>query len=193
MQTLPISFAKQTFSACQVLLVYLIISATRMLVLIERRVDRLIERDRAAGVGGVVVADESERRLPEVLQRRSLAKELRIDRHAEPFAVLLAGGALERRDDHVVRGSRQHGAPDDDHVVGGLLRELVADLRRHPLEIREVEAAVLPAGRADAEQRHLRRRDRVGRVGRRPQPPCGDGVAPAARRDLARRSDYVRR
>ena len=29
---LPISLAKQTFSACQALLVYLIISATRMLV-----------------------------------------------------------------------------------------------------------------------------------------------------------------
>src|SRR5205809_874515 len=32
LQRLPISLAKQTFSACQVLLVYFIISATRMLV-----------------------------------------------------------------------------------------------------------------------------------------------------------------
>ena len=32
LQRLPTSFAKQTFSACQVLLAYLIISAVRMLV-----------------------------------------------------------------------------------------------------------------------------------------------------------------
>ena len=32
---LPISFANATFSACQVLLVYFIISATRMLVLMS--------------------------------------------------------------------------------------------------------------------------------------------------------------
>ena len=33
LHTLPISLAKQTFSACQALLVYFTISATRMLVL----------------------------------------------------------------------------------------------------------------------------------------------------------------
>ena len=49
----------------------------------ERRVDRLIERDRAAGVGRVVVADERQRRLPEVLERRAFAQELGVDRHAE--------------------------------------------------------------------------------------------------------------
>ena len=57
----------------------------------ERRVDRLIERDRAARVGRVVVADERQRRLAEVLQRRAFAQELGVDRHAEAVAVLLAG------------------------------------------------------------------------------------------------------
>ena len=56
----------------------------------ERRVDRLIQGDGAAGVGRVIVADERERRGPEILERGSLAQELRVDRDAESLAVRLA-------------------------------------------------------------------------------------------------------
>ena len=50
----------------------------------------LVQRHGAAGIRRVVVADERERRLAEILERRSLAEELRIDGHAESVAVLLA-------------------------------------------------------------------------------------------------------
>ncbi len=56
----------------------------------ERRVDRLVEGDRAARIGRVIVADERQRRLPEVLQRRPLAQEFGIDRDAESGAVLFS-------------------------------------------------------------------------------------------------------
>ena len=48
---LPISFAKQTFSACHVLLVYFIISATRMLVLTSGASIFWIQRLRRCRVG----------------------------------------------------------------------------------------------------------------------------------------------
>jgi len=53
----------------------------------ERRIHRLIQRDRAAGVGRVVVADEVSRVAAEVPERRPFAQELRVDRYAEAFAV----------------------------------------------------------------------------------------------------------
>src|SRR3989441_1479490 len=83
----------------------------------ERRVDRLVEGNGPARVGCVVVADEGERGLAEILERRAFAEELGIHRHAEAVAVLLAGLALERRDHLLVRRPRQHGAADDDDVV----------------------------------------------------------------------------
>ena len=44
LQTVPISLAKHTFSACQVLLAYFIISATRMLVLTSGAPDVVVQR-----------------------------------------------------------------------------------------------------------------------------------------------------
>ena len=53
----------------------------------ERRLDVLVERLGRRRVGGVVVADQRQRRMAEVLERRSLAQELGVDRDAEALAV----------------------------------------------------------------------------------------------------------
>src|SRR3954469_5326439 len=135
----------------------------------QRRVDRLIQRDGAAGVGGVVVADQSQRRLAEILERRALAEELGVDRHAEAVAVFLARGAFERGDDHAVRGPRQHRGANDDHVIVLLAANRGADFLADPLEILQIKAAVLAARRAGAEERHVGAVDRVGGVGGRAQ------------------------
>jgi hypothetical protein len=58
-----------------------------------------------------------------------------------------------------VRRARQHRAADDDDVISGLLAKLAADLLANPLEVRQIEAAVAAARRADAEQRDLARPD----------------------------------
>ena len=88
LQTLPISLAKSTLSACQVLLAYFIISAVRMVV-VSSVLDPAVERLGRFRVRGVVVADQGQRRMAEVLDRRALAQELGIDRDAEAGAVPL--------------------------------------------------------------------------------------------------------
>ena len=143
----------------------------------ERRVDRLVERDRAARVGGVVVADQGQRRLAEILERRPLAQELRVHRDAEAVAVLLARLALERRDHQLVGRARQHRAADDDDVVVVLVAQGSADLLADPLEVLQVEAAVLAARRADAEQRDVGAADGVRGVGGRAQAAVRDALA----------------
>jgi len=65
----------------------------------------------------------------------------------------------------VVRRARQHGAPDDDHVVRGLVFQRLADLLADALEVLQVEAAVAAARRADAQERHLALPHRVRRIG----------------------------
>ena len=117
LQTLPISLPKQTFSACQVLLAYLIISATRMLVVDERRVDALVERHRRGGVGRVIVADQRQRRMADVLDGAAFAQKLRVDRHAEAGSVSLARCPLERRDHRLVGRARQDRAANHDDVI----------------------------------------------------------------------------
>ena len=137
----------------------------------ERRVNRLVKRDRAAGVGRVVVTDDRQRRLPEVFQRRALAQKLGVHRHAKTVAVRLAGRALQRRDDNLVRGSRQHGAADDHDVIITFVAERPADF---PLTLqaggRDCRSS---CSGADAEQRDLAAVDGVGGVGRRAKPPFG--------------------
>ena len=89
----------------------------------------------------------------------------------------------------LVRRARQHRAADDDDVIARSCRcSARADLLADALEIREVEAAVLPARRADAEQRDVGVADGVRRVGRRAQASFATRSAPAARRARARRS-----
>jgi len=142
----------------------------------ERRVDRSVERDRAARVRGVVVADEGQRRLPEVFQRRAFAEELRVHRDAESFAVLLAGFTLECGDDHAVRRARQHRAAHDDDVVAVLVAQRAPHFLRYPFQVREIQAAVLPARCAHRQQRHVARHHGVCRVGRRPKPAASHAL-----------------
>ena len=121
-------------------------------------------------VRGVVVADERQRRMAEVLQRRPFAKKLRINRDAESFAVFLARMCFERRDDVIVGRSRQDRASDDNDVICGLVPERIADLLADTNQVAEIEAAVFAARRADANQRQVGISDRLGRARRRPQP-----------------------
>src|SRR5581483_4911 len=141
----------------------------------QRRIDRLVQRDRSARVGRMVVAHERERRLAEIFQGGAFAQEFRVDRDTEPFAVLLARRSLERRNHHLVRRARQHRAADDDDVIIRLGCEHLANLLADAFEIRQIEAAVAFARRPDAEQRHVGVVDRIRRIRRRAQPPFGDG------------------
>ena len=109
-----------------------------------------------------------------------------------PSPYFLPDVALESRNDNVVRGARQHGAADDDNVIGGFVAERRPNLLAHALEVGEVEAAVRPAGRADADQRHaavanrlVRRRwsreggpRRLSRAIRSPSPGSTIGLLP---------------
>ena len=142
----------------------------------------------------MVVADQRQRRLAEVLERRALAQELGLTETPKPSPYFLPDVALERRDHDVVRRARQHRAADDDDVIAVLVRERLADLLADALEIREIEAAVLAARRADAEQRQVACRE--------PRPPCsvvarsrpfGDAVANQLVEARARRSGCGRR
>ena len=128
LQRLPISLAKHTFSACQVLLAYLIISAVRMLVVHERRIHLGVERLGRLRVRLVVVADERQRRIAEIVDRGAFAQELGVHGDAEAGPVLLARRPLERRDHDLVRRAGQHGAADDDDVIAVLVSERLADL-----------------------------------------------------------------
>ena len=119
----------------------------------ERRIDCLIECNRAARVGGMIVPDERERRLTEVLERHPLAQEFRIHRDAEPLAVRLSRRALERRDQDFVRGARQDGAANDHYMIPVDHGERAPDLFAHAFEEREVDTAVAPARSADADER----------------------------------------
>ena len=149
----------------------------------HRRLDLRVERLGRLGVGLIVVADQRQRRVAEVVDRRALAEELGVDRDAEAGAVLLARGPFERRNHDVVRRARQHGAADHHHVVVVLVRERLADLLGDPLEIGEVEAAVLAARSADADERQVGVAHRVGRAGRRAQPAVRRRCRESARRD----------
>ena len=124
----------------------------------------------------MVVAHERQRRLPKIAERHSFAQEFRIHRNAESFAVLLAGLALERRDDDVVCRPRQHRAANHDDVVGGFVAQYRPDLLAYTDEIREVDAPVAPARRADADERHVCVANSLGRVGRRTQAPFIDAA-----------------
>ena len=121
----------------------------------------LVERLGRGRIGGVVVADHGERRIPEVLDRRSFTQELRIHRHAEALAVLLARSGFQCRNHRGMRRPREHGAADDDHVVGVLVLEDMADFLADASQVRQVEAAVLPAWRPDAQQRQVGRAHRI--------------------------------
>ncbi len=143
----------------------------------ERCVHALVERDGAARVGRVVMADQREGRLAEVSQRAALAEELGVDGDAEALAVLLARGLFQRGDHHFVRRAWEHRATHDDDVVRRFCPQLLSDLSRYPLEIRQVQAAVLPARCADAQQRDFAGAHRFGRVGRRAQPASGGNFA----------------
>ena len=155
----------------------------------ERRLDVLVERLGRRRIRGVVVPDQRQRRLAEVLQRGAFAQELGVDRDAEPFAVLLAGCPLERRNDVPVRRPRQHGAANDDDVIGGLVAKHRADLLADADQIRQVEAAVPAARRArrtpatDRVELH-----RVGGARRRAQLPGANALLKQLAEARARRS-----
>ena len=135
----------------------------------EGRVDRLVERDRFACIGGVVVADKRQRRLPKILDRIALTQELRIHRHTETITVHFARRALERGDDDRMSRSRQHRAAHDDDVIRRLVPQRLADLFADAAEMRQIEAAVLAARRPDAHERYLARTHRLRGAGRRAQ------------------------
>jgi hypothetical protein len=68
---------------------------------------------------------------------------------------------LESRNDHVLDGARQHRAAnrDDDEVRLG--HQQLADLVDHLEHVLQAKAAVVVAGRADADQRHVPQRRRL--------------------------------
>jgi hypothetical protein len=72
-----------------------------------------------------------------------------------------------------VRRAGQHGAAHDDDVIAVLGRERLADLLRDAFEVSQVEAAVLAARRADADQRDVGVAHRLGGARRRAQPAVG--------------------
>jgi hypothetical protein len=127
----------------------------------ERRVDVLIQRLCRRGVGGVVVSHQRQRWVAEVADRRALAQELGVHGDTEPVPVFLARGGFEHWNDGAVRRAGEHGAADDDHVVVVLVAKHLADLVAHASEIGEVKASVLAAWGADADQREIRRSDRI--------------------------------
>ena len=61
-------------------------------------------------------------------------------------------------------------------MVRGLGGQRVTDLLADASEVGQVEAAVLAAGRADADERKIRRVYRIGSAGRRTQPAGGDAL-----------------
>ena len=123
------------------------------------------------------MADQCHRRIAEIRDRGSFAQELGIDRHTEILAVLLSRGPLQRRDDDAVGRAGQHGAANDDDVVGGFVFEHLADLLADAFQVGEVETAVLPAWRADADQRQVGRVNGVLGVGRGTQSSICGGLA----------------
>ena len=169
LQRLPISLANTTFTACQALLVYLIISATRMLVLKSGAsmfsYSALVGAASAAWLCPTSVSGGSRKSLSAVPSRRNSG----LTETPKPSPYCLARRRLERRNDAAVRRARKHGAADDDDVICGLVAEHLADLLADARQIRQVEAAVLAARRADADQREVRCRDRLGRICRRAQ------------------------
>src|SRR6266581_5887816 len=76
---------------------------------------------------------------------------------------------FERRNHVLVGRSRQHRAPDDHDVIRGFVFERIADLFADTDQVAEIEAAVLAARRADANERQVGISDGLGRARRRPQ------------------------
>src|SRR5688572_18182210 len=121
----------------------------------------------------MVVPYERQRRVTEVVERGTLAEELRVHRDTEAVAVGLSRLAFERRDDEIVCRAWQDRTPHDDDVIGRLVAKRRADLAADSLQIPEVEAAVLPARRPDAQERRVGRAHGFYRIGRRPKTSFG--------------------
>jgi hypothetical protein len=136
----------------------------------QRRADVFIQGCHRQGVRSVVVSHQGHRRIAEVVECRSFAKELRVDGHPEACAEGPAGRPFQRRDDDVMCGPRQNRAAHDDDMMSRLLADRLADLFADMLELREVEAAVPTARRADANQRQVGARHRLERIHGRAQP-----------------------
>ena len=178
LHTLPISLAKHTLSACQVLLVYFIISATRMLVLtsgasivlVERRWSR---RRRPRGCGRRASSAAGGSRAARVPSRRNSG----FTATPKPSPYFLPELALERRDHDLVRRARQHRAADDDHVVAGLPRPA-----RAPTCSRDAVEIGRGPGCRSGGSACRRTASETSRV-RRPRPPVSaGGPQPAAAR-----------
>ena len=75
-----------------------------------------------------------------------------------------------------MRRARQHGAPDDDDVIAGLVLQRIADLLADANQVAQIEAAVLAARRPDADEREIGFRDRLGGAGCRTQAAGFDGI-----------------
>ena len=120
---------------------------------------------------------EGHRRVTEIVECGPFAEKLRVDGDAEAVPELLAGGSLQRRDDHIVGRSWQDGTAHDHHVMAVFLADCLADLLADALELRQVETAVATARRADANQREVSGRHGLDRIDRRAQRAGGGGAA----------------
>ena len=102
-----------------------------------------------------VGADDGERRMVVVADRRSLAQELRLEADVEVLAFALAGGFLHQRAQHALHRARHEGRAEHErmHVVDAGQR--CAQFPRQPQHRRLILAAVGGRRRADADQRDL--------------------------------------
>ena len=126
----------------------------------HRRRDAEVQRRHLDRRRLVRAADDDAVGLEEVLHRRSLAQELgvRDDLHVR---------AIEHPLDDPRRADRHRGLVDDDALVG----QLLGDLPRGLLDVREIGAAVLALGRRHAQERDVAVAHGVGRADHEAQAP----------------------
>src|SRR4030095_5867862 len=112
---------------------------------VQRRLNPVVKGPRRCRIPGMVVADQCERRMLEVLQRRSFSKEFGIDGDTEPFTIFLARMCFECRDDVTVCRPGEDRASYDDNVIGRLVLEGIPDLLADADQILQIQTAVLAA------------------------------------------------
>ncbi|MEZ5317012.1 MAG: glycosyltransferase family 1 protein [Vicinamibacterales bacterium] len=131
--------------------------------------ERLVELDHDRGGAVVRRANHHAVRLQEVLDGRALLEELGIADDAERVRRLAPDDVAHQ----LRRAGRHRALVHDDrvarHRAGRLLRR-----REHVLQVRRT---VLPGGRADRDEDHLRLAHRLGQLRREAQPPLGP-IAP---------------
>jgi hypothetical protein len=110
---------------------------------------------------GIARADNGQRRMVVVVNRRAFAQEFGLETQAEVDAGLQPRRSFERRLDDLLDGTGLHRGAHDDDVTRGFFREHGADLFGHTRDGIEILAAVGARWRADAHERHVGRKNRV--------------------------------